>query len=163
MTNITLGGKQHNLTEEQVEKIKDMVEEDDSEKRWVPEDGDEYYHILNGKVARTQFTGRWDPDVDKVEIGNYYKTKEQAQKKVAELKAIESIRRAVSEEFGYDPAKLVPKKDKTQIHYHDTAGGFNTHIGCSATKIGKFKKDEDAQFVIDNFEEELRCIFGLNG
>jgi hypothetical protein len=57
---------------------------------WVPEEGATYYHILfNSKMIGTAlFLEDSREDALKVEYRNYWRTKEQAEKALEELKAI---------------------------------------------------------------------------
>ena len=68
--------------------LTDWFEEVKEPTRWEPKYAEEYYYLSgDGSVGRETFDDEFDIDNDRFEIGNCFKTKEEAEKVVEKLKA----------------------------------------------------------------------------
>jgi len=164
------------LREWEQEAVEEELAED--ERRWVPEEGERYWWIdfdggLNRYVNDNNFV---DPQVFK--IGNHYRNKEEAQQKVKELKAIESIRRYCSETWGYDPQGWADWGDESAYDYESKIliywernsafeykdSEFDTKLirfNKILSPIGYFKEKSHAEDIIEHKREELKTIFNV--
>lgn len=79
---------------DRIDELEKQVETEEEGKRWKPEEGD-YYYCLNstGEVrGEPDYLEQYEEDTKKIEIGNYFKTEEEAEFMVEKLKVIEELK-----------------------------------------------------------------------
>lgn len=151
-------------TEATIEKfpniLTDWFEEVNESTRWKPELDQEYYHLASdGSVRNDTFDDDFELDQDRFDIGNCFKTKEEAERVVEYLKALAVVRGDATSKFTkgrnnfyvvYDAAyNCLVVKDKS---YYIENGIFG---------LPYFATEEDAQRSIEQHRNEWLTIFGV--
>ena len=140
--------------------LTDWFEEIKEPTRWEPKYAEEYYYLSgDGSVGRETFDDEFDIDNDRFEIGNCFKTKEEAERVVEYLKALAIVRGDATTEFikgrnnfyvVYDAAyNYLVAKDKS---YYIENGIFG---------LPYFATEEDAKRSIEQHRHEWLTIFGV--
>lgn len=88
-----------------IQNIIDQVLEALQESEW-PQTGDNYYYIAgNGEVFKSEFNSEFDYDCDSLEFGNCFKTKEEAEFKLEQLKVIHELEELADDDQPWDDPK----------------------------------------------------------
>jgi hypothetical protein len=156
---------------EQIERLKQFIEEQDKPKVWKPEEGEKYYFVhRDGSVLYYGWKGD-EIDINYYSMGNCYKTRAEAEqalktgwiaKRQAEVRieryCVENGIRIVSVE---DMRDLYVQKH--YAYYNYDAQKFECgNWGCTCTSnLIHFYTEKDAQRVIQACEAELRILFNV--
>lgn len=140
--------------------LTDWFEEIKESTRWKPKYVEEYYYLSgDGSVGRETFDDEFDIDNDRFEIGNCFKTKEEAEQVVEYLKALSVVRGDATSEFvkyndnwfiGYDP------EHKSIDAFCNPYTARNGIFG-----LPYFATEEDAKRSIELHKKEWMTIFGV--
>lgn len=139
--------------------LPDWFEEIKEPTRWKPEADQKYYFSDNdGSVGYN----RWDGDhIDRnrFEIGNIFKTKEEAERVAEHLKALAAVR-------GDATSKFVRGKKNWYVCYNTKDDSLHTdcwfcHIRSGIFGLPCFATKEDAQRSIELHRNEWLTIFGI--
>lgn len=129
----------------------DKVNIEPASKRWKPEGGQTYYHLVSdGEI----FRGTWNndrPDILRFAIGNVFKTKEEAEFEVERLKVIAELK-----EFAEPDDR---EWDGHTHHYHISCYGATDTISIFCCEIVKnptiyFESQEKAHEAIKAVGED---------
>ena len=146
----------------QVADIKKQIEECDK-KVWKPNKlGEEYYSILTyGEVGIYEF---YDDDIDKKVIGsgNYFKTKEEAERKAFEIKVHRQLE-LFALENNETKIDWNNNSEKYMISYNRDGGLFIDEV-YSLKDFGQvyFTSKEVAKKAIETFKDDLIRYFTSN-
>ena len=140
--------------------LDDWFEEIKESTRWKPKYVEEYYYLSgDGSVGRETFDDEFDIDNDRFEIGNCFKTKEEAEQVVEYLKALSVVRGDATSEFvkyndnwfiGYDP------EHKSIDAFCNPYTARNGIFG-----LPYFATEDDARRSIEQHMNEWLTIFGV--
>ena len=140
--------------------LDDWFEEIKESTRWKPKYVEEYYYLSgDGSVGRETFDDEFDIDNDRFEIGNCFKTKEEAEQVVEYLKALSVVRGDATSEFvkyndnwfiGYDP------EHKSIDAFCNPYTARNGIFG-----LPYFATEDDARRSIEQHKNEWLTIFGV--
>lgn len=139
--------------------LTDWFEEVNESTRWKPEIDEEYYCLgKDGSVAPDEWTGI-SIDDDRFDIGNCFKTEEEAEQVVEYLKALAVVRGDATKEF-------VKGERNWFVFYNVTAGYLDFGYDYSDIRNGVFglplfATEEDAQRSIEQHRNEWLTIFGV--
>lgn len=139
--------------------LTDWFEEVNESTRWKPEIDEEYYCLgKDGSVAPDEWTGI-SIDDDRFDIGNCFKTEEEAEKAVEYLKALAVVRGDATKEF-------VKGERNWFVFYNVTADYLDFGYDYSDIRNGVFglplfATEEDAQRSIKQHKNEWLTIFGV--
>lgn len=139
--------------------LAEWFEEINESTRWKPEIDEEYYCLgKDGSVAPDEWTGI-SIDDDRFEIGNCFKTKEEAERVVEYLKALAVVRGDATKEF-------VKGERNWFVFYNVTADYLDFGYDYSDIRNGVFglplfATEEDAQRSIEQHRNEWLTIFGV--
>jgi hypothetical protein len=140
--------------------LTDWFEEIKESTRWKPKYVEEYYYLSgDGSVGRETFDDEFDIDNDRFEIGNCFKTKEEAERVVEYLKALAVVRGDATSEF-------VKYNDNWFVCYdpeHKSIDAFcNTYTARNGIfGLPYFATEEDAKRSIELHKKEWQTIFGV--
>lgn len=157
------------LTEEQLEKVKELIDlEPNATKAWKPKKGETYYYVT-GVSDDNVHECRWDGikyDTNLWSLGNCYKTEEEAEQADKRQKALIKVLGYIRENFGdWKPDWDRANQDKYHIAYtyHDEKfiSSDEYSMQSSALVLPHFQTAEQAQEIINKFEKELRLIWGI--
>ena len=101
-----------------------------------------------------------------IKQGNVFRTKEKAEHERDKRKAIFKIKKYIYANFGYDPTDWFEwEAGKTNyfitFSYYHNCFCWNCHIDKHYSPIGYLKTEDQAQEIIDNFEDKLKIIFDI--
>lgn len=100
MENNIISVNLNNLTDEEREQLLKLVEKSNSKKGkvWKPEDNEFYYYINSvGTVIQTQYSSQYVGNNKYYELGNCFKTREEAEFAAEKQKLITEIKRYITE------------------------------------------------------------------
>lgn len=98
MANMNLNVNMENLTEEERNQLLALVKKSTEEpKVWKPKDEEEYYYIISGGAINSQKYQAFFNDKSRYEIGNCFKTEEEAEFAVERQKIITELKRFAQE------------------------------------------------------------------
>ena len=142
--------------------LTDWFEEINESTRWKPEMSNDYYYVSgDGHV----YDNSWDDsrfvDNSRFEIGNCFKTKEEAEKVREYLKALAIVR-------GDATTKFVKGKRNWYVYYDAVYKWLDIVSNFSDIKNGifglpYFATKDDAQRSIEQHKKEWLTIFGVKG
>lgn len=126
---------------------------------WEPKPGQKFYYILEyGKVD----TGIWFNDelsLQILDIGNFFQTKEEAEKAVEWLKAFKTLR---DDAKGFKPDWSDPDQDKFSVFYDHTDKYFGTIEHCDTqAELIVFAAEADAKESIKAHPHEWKVFLGV--
>lgn len=140
--------------------LDDWFEEIKESTRWKPVYAEKYYYLAGyGPVDCGTFNDDFDTDNGRFEIGNCFKTEEEAKRVVEYLKALAVVRGDATSEFvkyndnwfiGYDP------EHKSIDAFCNPYTARNGIFG-----LPYFAMKEDAQRSIELHKKEWLTIFGI--
>lgn len=139
--------------------LTEWFEEIDESNRWRPKMGQKYYFLDGGGFV---YDDRWDDDsVDRgrFEIGNCFKTEEEAERVVEYLKALAVVR-------GDATSKFIKGIDNWSVHYYAPHNCLDVSDNSYCIRNGifglpYFATREDAQRSIERHKNEWLTIFGV--
>ena len=155
---IYIDGKKIEISEETANKLKEKF----SDKSPYDFEHNEPCYLLynNGEIIETEFSKRYDI----VNQDNFFKTRQEAEHERDKREAIFKIKKYIYDNFGYDPTDWDSIKYKSFIICSLPESKFYSSP-CYEQKyyspIGYLKTEEQAQEIIDNFEDELKIIFDI--
>ena len=153
-------------TEATIEKfpsiLADWFEEIEEQTRWKPEKFQKYYRVgSDGEVYDDAWANGSIIDNGRFEIGNCFKTKEEAKQVVEYLKALATVRGDATSKFG---------KSLSNWHVAYDSIDNSLYVGNDFYKIRNgifglpyFETSEDAQSSIKLHEKEWLTIFNCGG
>lgn len=127
--------------------------------RWKPEKFQEYYYVNSDGFAVVADWSDWSLDNGGFEIGNCFKTKEEAERVIEYLKALAVVR-------GDATSKSVGGGNNWCVYYDTNnnsfipAPSFNFK-GNGIFSLPYFDTREDAQMSIERHKKEWLTIFGV--
>lgn len=145
--------KQIENEQKSIEEIDKMLEELYNQK-WKPKNGECYFRVLGyGDVSYSHRNKKDDIDNNIISIGNYFKTREEANFEVERLKVLEELK-----EFSYEFSDE-EWKNKAITKYLLSYNCINNNIVISYLGSFKyndiyFKTREDAKKAIENIGED---------
>lgn len=152
--------------EKQLNKISEELASLKKEEQGWPQSGDKYFYSkFLGEVYETTWNER-EFDKKSFELGNFYRTREEAENKVRATRLEAAIARRRKELNG----DWVPVWGDTQNKYHIIYWGNWEPKGEAlrvnytgnyvfTTAFGFYKSGDDARTIIEEFEEELLWCF----
>ena len=169
MKTITIDDKKMEISDESYEAFKKQFVTKDKAILWKPNVGEGYYYLaIEGLAYNT--TG-WNTIHDRYcyELGNIFKTKEEAQEAletgwVAKRKAEVKLLRFIAEnDLEFEPDWDSDNENKCYVLYSHDNRGFQVTGSCrhQHSILPYFKSREDAQKVIDAMTPELKILFGV--
>lgn len=140
--------------------LTDWFEEIKEPTRWKPDEDQDYYHLVSdGSVRNDTFDDDFELDLDRFEVGNCFKTKEEAEQVAEYLKALAVVRGDATTKFvkgkgnwfvGYD---TILKSLKPSFNVYEVRNGV---FG-----LPYFATEEDAERSIEQHKNEWLTIFGI--
>lgn len=152
--------------EKQLNKIREELESLKKEEQEWPQLGDDcFYSNSLGEISETTWGG-CDFEQKSFELGNFYRTREEAENKVRAARLEATIARRRKELNG----DWVPDWGDTQNKYHIFYLGDWKFKGKAlrvdytgyyvfTTAFGFYKSRDDARTIVEEFEEELLWYF----
>ena len=140
------------------------MEEQFGNKSFYPEMGEESYLIIRrgdeSAVVTEDYINEYKTDFD---CGLAFKTRPEAEAKLAEMKAIAKVRKFIFEEgLEFEPDYRDFEQRKYNIYYEFGAECFEA-LGRESSPeyspFGYLKSEEDCEKVIENCKDELDVIF----
>ena len=128
--------------------------------RWKPEMSHDYYYISgDGHVYDDSWDDSQFVDRGRLNIGNCFETKEEAEKAVEYLKALATVR-------GDATSKFVKGERNWYVYYDTNLNSIHSSISCTMLDNGifglpYFATREDAQKSIEQHKNEWLTIFGV--
>lgn len=138
--------------EDRVAQIEKELEELKN-KKWKPEVGEIYHYISNRGSTLCETNDNFPGDEDRFNIGNYFKTHEEAEFEVERIKVLEELKK-FSYEFS-DEEWEYGDFDKFILYYNYETNEIDIDCfwNCKYDSI-HFKTKEDAEKAIDKIGEE---------
>ena len=159
---IYIDGKKIEISEETANNLKEKF----SEKSPYQFNNLKETYILNGKGG-VDNSYKYIDSYQKgaIKQGNVFRTKEKAEHERDKREAIFKIKKYIYDNFGYDPTDWAGLEDKKYFITYDILSNkfeWTTYFYCNVySPIGYLKTEEQAQEIIDNFEDELKIIFDI--
>ena len=140
------------------------MEEQFKKKSFYPEDEENFFLISFGesgvKILNVNYDGGYEIDFD---CGLAFKTRPEAEAKLAEMQAITKVRKFIFEEgLEFEPDYRDFEQRKYNIYYEFKEECFDTlrrNSGPEYSPFGYLKSEEDCKKVIENCKDELDVIF----
>ena len=131
-------------------------------KPW-PQVGDTCFCLSdNGVVFVTPYAPTYQSDVDRLSMGSYFKTKEEAEKVKAERIAITTIKNYARQQWGeFKPDWKESGQYKYVVYYSHDCDKFYANYDIRSqyfSPIGHFREKAHAEEIIKKFPEELEVI-----
>lgn len=151
---------------EKIEELKAFIEQEDSKRVWKPSGHEKYFVIAgNGEVCMPSWSAD-NEDYERWEMGNVYRTREEAKAAVTKQKALVRINRYIEEHFGkWEPDWESTDEYKYHITYRHYSKSF-TYEYCQTLQfcslIPFLKEESHAEQLIEDMEGDLRCIFQIS-
>lgn len=139
--------------------LTDWFDEIEEPTRWKPEGGERYYYV--GNTGNT-FGSEWSYfvlDQDRFEIGNCFKTEEEAERVVEYLKALAVVRGDATTEFTRGKSNWFVYLDADHNSLHPTCSYYINSKGVFG--LPYFATEKDAQRSIELHRNEWLTIFGI--
>ena len=139
--------------------LTDWFEEIKESTRWKPEMGQTYYHVGgDGFIYDDTWVNDSAVDNGRLEIGNCFQTKEEAERVVEYLKALAVVR-------GDAISKFTKDRNNWYVYYDTNFNSLRSSISCTMLDNGifglpYFATREDAQKSIELHKNEWLTIFG---
>lgn len=159
--------KKLEIVEKEAKELKSYIENLDKKKGyWKPENGERYWYIDSEEGLGTD---TWTNDIidvcRRLEMGNVFRTEEEALKQVELTKAIVRVRQYIAENCEeFEPDWSNCNQYKYEIYYD----GISEKLDINSVRDYKsvsllpfLGTKEDAQKVLDNCEKDLNLIFEL--
>lgn len=139
--------------------LTDWFEEVKESTRWKPEIDEEYYCLgKDGSVAPDEWTGI-SIDDDRFDIGNCFKTEEEAERVVEYLKALAVVRGDATSKFTRDRDNFYVYYDVISNHLAVGVSFYDLENGIFG--LPYFATTDDAKRSIERHRNEWLTIFGV--
>jgi len=140
------------------------MEEQFGKKGFYPEKGEDFFLISfeesGVKILNVNYDGGYEIDFD---CGLAFKTRPEAEAKLAEMQAITKVRKFIFEEgLNFEPDYRDFEQRKYNIYYDFEEECFEAldNYACPEySPFGCLKSEEDCEKVIENCKDELDVIF----
>lgn len=130
-------------------------------KRWRAKEGERYWYVDAWGAADLDYESREDIDDMRYELGNYFKTEEEAQKAADWLRAFATLR---DDAKGFKPDWKNCFQEKWSVVYdHEDGTMFPTYCYVSQESALLFATKADAEASIENHERQWLTFFGVEG
>ena len=144
-----------NLTEEQINAIKVLIgkdcnteEQKEEEVPSFPQEGDTYYYLYSdGAVGYDKYHAVFDTEINRLSLGNYFKTKEEAEFEVERLKVLHEMKQ-FAEPKDY-------KWDSFNEHHYIYCRFLNNNNFVEIGNLNSCKSDE---IYFESEEDAKACI-----
>ncbi len=132
-------------------------------KVWKPENNEGYFYIDEHSYIEYELWENGYTDLDAYEIGNVYRTKEEAEKALAKIKARVKIQRYADEvnEEGFDVMNIGEKKWFVDYNCLDNALGVDYCFYNVVPTTTCYDSKEKAEQAIIDLQEEYLILFGV--
>ena len=140
--------------------LSDWFEEINESTRWKPDVDQEYYYLVSDVSVRDDtFDDDFELDQDRFEVGNCFKTKEEAEQVAEYLKALAIVR-------GDATSKFIKGEDNWYVSYDANVNSLCPECTFLRTWNGifglpYFATEEDAKRSIELHKKEWLTIFGV--
>lgn len=140
--------------------LTDWFEEIKEPTRWKPDLGQKFYFLTNGgHLQDDTFDDEFEVDQAKLDIGNCFKTEEEAKRVAEYLKALAVVR-------GDATTKFVKGKGNWFVYYEADSNRLIVNslyyqINHGVFGLPYFATKDDAQRSIDQHKDEWLTIFGI--
>lgn len=144
-------------TENEIDEMLEPIPEEPT--RWRANKGERYYFIETDGSVHFIYELGLEYDDAKYGIGNYFKTKEEAEKAASWFKAFTTLR---DDTKGFEPDWKNEKQKKWGVFYSRFDGEvyIEWYIDCQFSTI-IFATEEDAKASIEKHEKEWLIYFGV--
>ena len=141
------------------------MEEQFKKKSFYPEIGDTFYAIDSTDEKQlvqkaSNYSNMWKMNFD---CGLAFKTRQEAEAKLAEMQAITKVRKFIFEEgLEFEPDYRDFEQRKYNIYYYFEEERFDSLYNNTCPEYSPFgylKSEEDCEKVIENCKDELDVIF----
>lgn len=139
--------------------LTDWFEEINEPTRLMPDEGQKYYLLDSNGSVLVDIWSDWRFDDDRFDIGNCFKTKEEAEQVIEYLKALATVRGDATSKF--------EKGCKNWHVYYDSVYNYLavesnfSDINNGIFGLPYFATEEDAQRSIEQHRNEWLTIFGV--
>lgn len=158
----------HTLTTEQGIKIQVTDEQYaqlvPSHKKWRAKQDEEYFFVALVEEIGCSCERGTLGDNYRYLIGNYFKTKEEAEQHLAYQKALGTLTHAIYERnAGWEADWVDKKQDKWRIWYDHCDSMFMVSWSTAAKEMNNFycASKEIAESITKDFPEELKVVFNV--
>lgn len=139
--------------------LAEWFEEIEEQTRWKPEVDEEYYCLgKDGSVTPDEWTSI-SIDEDRFDIGNCFKTEEEAERAVEYLKALAVVRGDATSKFTRDRNNFYVYYDIISNHLAVGVGFYD--LGNGIFGLPYFATKDDAKRSIERHKNEWLTIFGV--
>ena len=139
--------------------LTDWFEEIKEPTRWKPEMRQYYSHVMSSGMILDDVWSNYDTDRKRLEIGNCFQTREEAEQAVEYLKALAVVK-------GDATTKFVEGGENWIVFYN--ANDNALHLDCNFSHIRNgvfglpyFATEDDAKRSIEQHKNEWLTIFGV--
>lgn len=167
--NVTTLKQQLEAAQQEITKLQQAIEQAEAENDVWPKDGDEYYLIGScGEIVSYPFSSKNSVDAMRIAIGNYYKTKEEAEQVVEKMKVMTELKRLADKSWKEAGAEIDWSDDKTPKYFVRYKMGDDNVLVDNNYSIKNindiyFHSEEKAKEAIDKIgEERLKSVFKQN-
>lgn len=161
MPNLTI----NNITPEQQKEILALAEEIKKRDEGELNLGDKYWHIGDDGDVFCLYWFDSELSKERQAIGNFFKTKGEAEKAINWLKALASVRTYIKKNMPFEADWEDYSQEKWGIAYNHNAVEFfsagNDDYQFNPLNL-YVKSQEDANKLIEDMEKELLIIYGVN-
>ena len=140
--------------------LTDWFEEINESIRWKPEMGQTYYHVGgDGRVYDDTWVNDSAVDNGRFEIGNCFKTEEEAKRVIEYLKALAVVRGDATTEFTKDISNWYVYNDVSHNYLYVSSNSYCLKNGIFG--LPYFATKDDALRSIELHKNEWLTIFGV--
>jgi hypothetical protein len=134
---------------------------------FYPEEYQDFYNIIfsdiDAEIIETAYNTYFKSDFD---AGLAFKTRPEAEAKLAEMQAITKVRKFIFDNnMSFEPDWLNYSQKKCDIYYNIAEEEFESYwlskFCQKHSPFGHLKSEADCEKVIDGCEEELKIIFNI--
>ena len=159
----------NNLTEGEREQFKKLLEKANKENRvWKPEDREKYYYIDGYSCATKDSWEGLEVDIDRFDIGNAFKTREEAEIALERARVKAELQKYALEHN--DPEKEA--WDGNNFHFEIACGYLSKECICVSTNTGPYRGESITYFTSKEIAEGaiksvgkdriLKYLFGVD-
>lgn len=167
--NVTILKQQLEAAQNEITKLKQVIEKAEAENNVWPKEGDEYYLIGSyGKIGYEHFSSKNIVDDMHIDIGNCYKTKEEAEQALEKMKVMAELKRLADKSWKEAGAEIDWSDENTSkyfVRYNPSESCLLIDHNCSIKNINDFyfNSEKKAREAIDKIgEERLKSVFKQN-
>lgn len=140
--NVTALKQQLEAAQQEITKLQQAIEQAEAENDTRSKDGDEYYFIGSyGKISYEHFFSKNIVDNMRIDIGNCYKTKEEAEQAVEKMKVMTELKRLADKSWKEAGAEINWSDDNTSkyfVRYDPSESCLLIDHNCSIKNINDF-------------------------